>query len=102
MRHSDNEKVESNFGLIIRPYDTDRTFDPDNQKTQWERLGHKVETLNRESPPEVSYKLLYLGRHGEGYHNVAERRYGTDAWDVRPSLFSSIVSWFISPKLTLR
>ncbi|RJE18495.1 hypothetical protein PHISCL_09171 [Aspergillus sclerotialis] len=78
--------VESNFGLITRPYDTDSTFDPDNQKTQWERLGHKVETLNRESPPEVSYKLLYLGRHGEGYHNVAERRYGTDAWDCYWSL----------------
>jgi hypothetical protein len=26
---------------------------------------------------------LYLGRHGQGYHNVAESRYGTKLWDVR-------------------
>jgi len=30
----------------------------------------------------VQYKVLFLGRHGEGVHNVAERRYGTKAWDV--------------------
>jgi hypothetical protein len=27
--------------------------------------------------------VLFLGRHGEGVHNVAEKRYGTKAWDVR-------------------
>ena len=30
----------------------------------------------------MQYKLLYMGRHGEGYHNVAEAFYGTPAWDV--------------------
>ncbi|KAJ5290284.1 uncharacterized protein N7443_010537 [Penicillium atrosanguineum] len=30
---------------------------------------------------DVQYKVLFLGRHGEGVHNVAERRYGTQAWD---------------------
>jgi hypothetical protein len=29
--------------------------------------------------------VLFLGRHGEGYHNVAEAKYGTAAWDVRIS-----------------
>lgn len=72
----------SNFGLISRPYDSDATFDSDQQKTQWQRLGHQIESLNARSPSEVNYKLLYLGRHGEGYHNVAERQYGTAAWDV--------------------
>jgi hypothetical protein len=33
----------------------------------------------------VQYKVLYMGRHGEGYHNVAEAFYGTPAWDVRLS-----------------
>ncbi|BAE64944.1 unnamed protein product [Aspergillus oryzae RIB40] len=32
--------------------------------------------------PETQFKLLFLGRHGEGVHNVAERRYGTELWDV--------------------
>ena len=34
----------------------------------------------------MQYKVLYLGRHGEGYHNVAESYYGTPAWNVSPLL----------------
>lgn len=34
-------------------------------------------------------KVLFLGRHGQGWHNVAEAKYGTHAWDVRVSPFSS-------------
>jgi broad specificity phosphatase PhoE len=30
----------------------------------------------------VAFKVLFLGRHGEGWHNVAEAKYGTEAWDV--------------------
>jgi broad specificity phosphatase PhoE len=26
--------------------------------------------------------VLFLGRHGQGWHNVAEAKYGTKAWDV--------------------
>lgn len=29
----------------------------------------------------MKYKLLFLGRHGQGWHNVAEAFYGTPAWD---------------------
>jgi broad specificity phosphatase PhoE len=29
----------------------------------------------------VHYKLLYLARHGEGYHNVAESYYSMKEWD---------------------
>jgi len=39
--------------------------------------------MNRESGDDVAYKVLFLGRHGQGYHNVAEEFYGTEAWDVR-------------------
>lgn len=28
------------------------------------------------------YKLFFLGRHGEGWHNAAETFYGTPAWNV--------------------
>lgn len=71
-----------NFGLINRPYDTDKEFDPTSQKTQWQRFEHQVFRLNRQSGSHVQYKVLYMGRHGEGYHNVAEAFYGTPAWDV--------------------
>ena len=55
--------------------------------TQWQRFGRFVEHLNRQATQEVPessrYVVLYMGRHGEGYHNVAERMYGTEEWDVR-------------------
>lgn len=73
-----------NFGLINRAYDTDAEYDPGHEKTQWQRFEHKVFRLNRESGRNVQYKVLYMGRHGEGYHNVAEAYYGTPAWDVSP------------------
>lgn len=39
--------------------------------------------LNSRAERNVQYRVLYLGRHGEGFHNVAESWYGTEAWDVR-------------------
>jgi hypothetical protein len=38
--------------------------------------------MNKRSLAGEQYKLLYFGRHGEGEHNVAEAKYGTEAWDV--------------------
>lgn len=75
-------QASSNFGLIPRAYPTDADLGPD-PKTTWERFAHHVRTLNAQSAdPNVRYKVLFLGRHGEGYHNVAEREYGTEEWDV--------------------
>ncbi|WPH00967.1 Hypothetical protein R9X50_00380100 [Acrodontium crateriforme] len=71
--------TKTNFGLI------DRTYESDNDSStgeQWQRFQAFVEHLNKASPPIVLYKVIYLGRHGEGYHNVAEAHYGTKEWDV--------------------
>lgn len=73
-----------NFGLINRSYDGDAEYDPGHKKTQWQRFGHHVFRLNRESGKNVQYKVLYMARHGEGFHNVAESFYGTPAWNVSP------------------
>ncbi|KAL1968181.1 hypothetical protein VTN77DRAFT_2016 [Rasamsonia byssochlamydoides] len=78
--------VTTNFGLINRPYDTDAAFDPNGEKTQWERFEYKVRSLNREADERTQYKVLFMGRHGQGYHNVAEEFYGTEAWDCYWSL----------------
>ena len=48
-----------------------------------QKFEHYVWRLNRGSGRKVQYKVLYLGRHGEGYHNVAESYYGTPLWNVR-------------------
>lgn len=50
--------------------------------TQWERFYHQVKWLNKHSPVNVEYKVLFMGRHGEGWHNAAESLYGTPAWNV--------------------
>ncbi|KAE8349006.1 histidine phosphatase superfamily [Aspergillus coremiiformis] len=76
----------SNFGLIPRSYDSDTEFDREGRKTQWERFAYHISKLNQDSAPETQYRLLILGRHGEGIHNVAESRYGTELWDCYWSL----------------
>jgi broad specificity phosphatase PhoE len=45
-----------------------------------------VSKLNSGASPSITYKVLFLGRHGEGSHNVAEHFYGTKAWDCYWSL----------------
>ncbi|KAL4788624.1 histidine phosphatase superfamily [Aspergillus varians] len=79
--------VSSNFGLINRAYPSDPATQTET-KTQWERLTSYIAELNRTSAEETSYKLLILGRHGQGVHNVAETRYGTALWDCRYSLLN--------------
>ncbi|CZS96299.1 related to PMU1-high copy suppressor of ts tps2 mutant phenotype [Rhynchosporium agropyri] len=74
----------TNLGLINRIYDTDDENRPD--WTQWQKFEHYVWRLNRGSGRSVQYKVLYLGRHGEGYHNVAESYYGTELWNCYWSL----------------
>ncbi|KAJ5306084.1 hypothetical protein PENANT_c024G05074 [Penicillium antarcticum] len=73
--------VKSDFGLIAKSYDTEKET---LQTTQWQRFSEHIKTLN--SNPHQKYKVLFLGRHGEGVHNVAETRYGTKAWDEHWSL----------------
>ena len=55
--------------------------------------------MNQSSPKEVTYRLLYLGRHGQGYHNVGIMFYGDAAWDV--SLVIFLQSRFLDPNLIL-
>ncbi|OOQ90488.1 putative GPI anchored protein [Penicillium brasilianum] len=71
-----------NFGLINRTYPTDQSLKHHGKDlTQWERFYHQVQKLNDESNKNVEYKVLFLGRHGEGWHNAAETFYGTPAWN---------------------
>ena len=46
----------------------------------WDTFFGNLSYLAVDEPNSV-YRLLLVGRHGEGYHNVAEAKYGTPAWD---------------------
>jgi broad specificity phosphatase PhoE len=45
--------------LIERAYDTDTKFDPGHKKTQWQRFHFHVDELNRNSAPNIQFKVLY-------------------------------------------
>lgn len=61
--------LNESFGLI------------DRSPNRWSNLTSYINDLNNRADPLTAYKLFYLARHGEGYHNVGEAKYGTDKWD---------------------
>jgi len=71
--------MATNFGLINQSYPGE-TGDV-SCMTQWERFNNYVDYLNFNAAKNVVYKLLFIGRHGEGYHNAAQTFYGTPAWN---------------------
>ncbi|USP82282.1 hypothetical protein yc1106_09556 [Curvularia clavata] len=71
----------SNFGLIDRAYPSDNSCPSGKSSTQWQRLAHYISTLNDKSGRNERYSLVFLGRHGEGFHNAAESYFGTPAWN---------------------
>ncbi|KAJ7577526.1 histidine phosphatase superfamily [Mycena floridula] len=62
------QAVSPRFGLL------------DDSSDRWNRLKARIEELQAQEEKSI-YKLIFFGRHGEGFHNVAEAKYGTKAWD---------------------
>jgi broad specificity phosphatase PhoE len=74
--------VATNFGLINQTYSNIPTKGQNGKPlSQWQQFSLELIRLNREAAKNVVYKLLFLGRHGEGYHNAAETFYTTPAWN---------------------
>ncbi|KIO23881.1 hypothetical protein M407DRAFT_77591, partial [Tulasnella calospora MUT 4182] len=74
----------------------------DSSPDYWTKFKATVKKLNDEAGPSCSYKVVFLGRHGEGYHNVAEAFYGTKAWDDYWSLQNGngTITWGPDAELT--
>ncbi|RPA74576.1 phosphoglycerate mutase-like protein [Ascobolus immersus RN42] len=69
--------ISENFGLVFKtPSGT-----PD-----WPKFKREVARLNNKAARNERYKVLFLARHGQGHHNVAESFYGTALWDCFYSL----------------
>ncbi|MBW0535277.1 hypothetical protein O181_074992 [Austropuccinia psidii MF-1] len=60
----------SSFGLIER-----------NSSERWRKFQRKIQNLTQNQPTGVNHKVIFIARHGEGFHNVAEAQYGTPLWD---------------------
>ncbi len=87
--------MTTNFGLINRTYPADTSLHSQYDLTQWQRFKHQIAQLKRDAPRGTEYKLLYMGRHGDGYHNDAQAYYGTPAWNCYYSELdgNSTVTW---------
>ena len=72
--------TQPRLALLSREYPTD-TSGTLNEK-DWVRFANHVTSLNQTAPANVSYKVLYLTRHGFGYHNQKHAEVGTETWDV--------------------
>lgn len=75
----------------------DERFDSGESGESGEKRGEKRgESFN------VSYKLLFLARHGQGFHNLAHTRYGNDAWNDHYSKLNGDgkIVWGPDPELT--
>ncbi|KAF9236216.1 histidine phosphatase superfamily, partial [Melanogaster broomeanus] len=51
----------------------------DESPDRWTKFAAAIEQLKQTAAPGVQYKVFFIGRHGQGVHNVAEAKYGTEA-----------------------
>ncbi|KAH8898241.1 phosphoglycerate mutase [Thozetella sp. PMI_491] len=73
------------LGILDREYEwseaSNATSGAGGQAKPWERLRDYVHHLNEKGAGATTYKVLYLSRHGFGWHNYMEAKVGTEAWD---------------------
>ncbi len=74
--------TQPSLALISRSYPSDDETTRDS--SDWARFAAYVKYLNKQADDNVSYKLLYLTRHGLGYHNLKHVELGDDDWNVCP------------------
>lgn len=67
--YGQGKALPARFGLI----------DPSDDR--WRTFKQRIDQLNTSSPVGTQYKVFFVGRHGEGFHNVAEAKYGTEKWN---------------------
>jgi broad specificity phosphatase PhoE len=68
------------LGLLDREYG-DASIDNETLKP-WVRLAQYLSNLNLNASEGTAYKVIFLTRHGFGYHNACMSRVGEEAWNV--------------------
>ncbi|KZV93969.1 phosphoglycerate mutase-like protein, partial [Exidia glandulosa HHB12029] len=60
-----------------------------------------VHALNASAPPGTSFKLLFVGRHGEGFHNAASKKFGKENWEAHWAFLTGDeeLTWGPDPEL---
>ncbi|KAG9092343.1 hypothetical protein FS749_015813 [Ceratobasidium sp. UAMH 11750] len=70
--------------------------------TYWPDFKDSIAKLQKEALQGVKYAVCWFGRHGQGWHNVSESIYGTQAWDDHWVMLDGDenFTWGPDPKLT--
>jgi len=73
----------------------------DSSPKRWINLVSRLEELNKSCTPNETVKLLWLARHGQGYHNAAQTKYQLE-WEGGYALKygDSEYTWGPDPFLT--
>jgi len=68
----------------------------------WTEFVDAINELHAKRPDSVSYKVLFLGRHGEGSHNVAIDKYSPKEWEETWAVKKGDgeLTWGPDPRLT--
>ncbi|KAI0755238.1 phosphoglycerate mutase-like protein [Daedaleopsis nitida] len=53
----------------------------DESEDRWAKFQTRIGELNTTAEAGTRYKVFFLSRHGQGIHNIAEAKYGTQEWD---------------------
>ncbi|GME74282.1 unnamed protein product [Ambrosiozyma monospora] len=72
-----------------------------NDDLDWSTFAEKIHDLKDDADDDESYKVIYFGRHGEGYHNIAADKYEDAFWcyyALREG--DDEITWGPDPKLT--
>lgn len=82
-----NSSISPDFG--IRP------------EYSWPSILSNISEWNRNTKDDI-YRLVVVGRHGQGVHNIAEIKYGTNAWNNKWSKLNGdgVLYWGPDANLT--
>ncbi|EGW30933.1 uncharacterized protein SPAPADRAFT_56876 [Spathaspora passalidarum NRRL Y-27907] len=68
----------------------------------WDEMISELQALNENANDNEVYKLVFLARHGQGYHNVIVQKYGVAAWNEKYHAMTTDgeLTWAPDPQLT--
>ncbi|GHJ85537.1 hypothetical protein NliqN6_1939 [Naganishia liquefaciens] len=64
------QMLQTGFGLL------------DETPERWTKFKEAVAKLQKEAPQNVKYKVLFCGRHGQGWHNYGAEQYDPVSWEL--------------------
>lgn len=103
--HWSFEVVDGFFKQLL-PETDETTFDYFKENfgrlKLWEQTFKELDELNENSDDSTVYKLFFLGRHGQGYHNLANLKYGEKDWNEHwlRVCGDGEITWAPDPELT--